>query len=75
DELSTKQVGQSETAYLYEAKLEHFSYFAITAKSEAELSWFRHLIPPKFATNSFVLFGLVILIVFLLVLYWFVREK
>ncbi len=75
--LSTKLIEEKESAesvFVYQAKLKHFSYFSITAHSELEFSWFKNLIPPKFGTRGFVIFGIVVLIAFLLLLYWFLHR-
>ena len=74
-ELSTKMIDEKDSVLSYKSKLKHFSYFSITAKSELEKSWFRNLIPPKFGTKYFVIFGLIILIAVLLVVYYLIREK
>ena len=72
--LSTKLIEEKESVFVYQAKLKHFSYFAITAHSELEFSWFKNLIPPKFGSRGFVLFGMIVLIAFLLILYWFIHR-
>ncbi len=63
-----------EKVLVYQAKLKHFSYFSITAHSELEFSWFKNLIPPAFGSRGFVIFGMVVLIAFLLILYWFIHR-
>ena len=60
---------------MYQSKISELSYFAITAKSELELSWFKSLIPPKIGTREFVLFGIIIGIAILVAVYFLVREK
>ncbi len=72
--LSTKLTEESESAFIYQSKLKHFSYFAITAHSELEFNWFKNLIPPQFGTRGFVIFGMILLIAFLLALYWFLHR-
>ena len=74
-ELPTKLSARGENELVYEAKLKHFSYFAINAKSELELTWFGNLIPPKFGTKGFVLFGLLIVIAILAGIYWLIHEE
>ncbi len=75
NELPTKLVAKGENELIYEAKLKHFSYFAISAKSELELAWFRNLIPPQVGSRELVLFGLILLIAVLAFAYYLVREK
>ncbi len=72
--LSTALVEEKEDVFVYQARLKHFSYFSITAHSELEFSWFKNLIPPAFGSRGFVIFGMVILIAFLLGLYWFIHR-
>lgn len=72
--LSTKLIEEKEGVLVYQAKLKHFSYFSITAHSELEFSWFKNLIPPRFGTRGFVIFGMILLIAFLLALYWFLHR-
>ena len=72
--LSTKLIEEKEGIFVYKAGLKHFSYFSITAHSELELSWFKNLIPPPFGSRGFVIFGMVVLIAFLLILYWFIHR-
>ena len=73
-ELSTKMTAQGENELVYEAKLTHFSAFAINGKSELESSWFKDLIPPKFGTKEFVLFSFIVLIAVLILIYLLLRE-
>ena len=70
----TKLIEEKEGIFVYKAGLKHFSYFSITAHSELELSWFKNLIPPPFGSRGFVIFGMVVLIAFLLILYWFIHR-
>ena len=73
--LKTKLIFADGNNLLFQAKIEDLSYYAITAKSELELSWFGRLIPPKIGTKEFVLFGLIIFIAVLLIIYLMIRKK
>ncbi len=74
-ELPTQFLGRQDDQLLYEAKLKHFSYFAITSQSELELSWMKRLIPPKIGSKELVLFALMILIALLAFLYYFLHRE
>ncbi len=74
-ELPTTLSARGENEVVYEAKLKHFSYFAITGRSELELTWFGKLIPPTFGTKEFVFFGLLVLIAILVGIYFLIREE
>ena len=74
-QLDTEIIEEAEGTVSFKSELEHFSFFAITAKSELEKSWFRNLIPPSIGTKEFVLFGFFIVIAVLLLIYFLVRRK
>jgi hypothetical protein len=73
--LPTEIFEEFEDTIIFKSELKHFSYFAITASSELDLAWYKQIIPPKLGTKEFILFGIIITIAFLLILYWFVRER
>ncbi len=75
EKVDAKLVAKTEQDLTYQAKVGQFGYFAITAESELEQSWFKAWIPPRFGTRSFVFFGLIIGIVVLIAIYFMVRER
>lgn len=75
DQLDTDLIDKDDTELTFEAEVEHFSYFAITASTEMQLSWWKIFIPPKFGSKGFIIFGLVIFIIFLLGVYLVVKES
>ncbi len=63
--LKTRLISLKDDHYVYQAKLEHLSYFAITATTKK----------PLFNMAGYVLIGLLSLIILLLIIYLIVRKR
>ncbi len=63
--LKTRLLSLKDGHYVYQAKLEHLSFFAITATTKK----------PLFNTAGYVLIGLLSLIILLLIIYLIVRKR
>lgn len=79
-ELETDLVSEDENILTYQAEVQHFSYFAITAGAETGFGslitgLFSAIIPDKANTKEYVLFGLVLLTALLLVAYIVVSRR
>lgn len=74
EKLKTKLVSKNENLFIYQAKVKHLSYFAITASAE-EISWFNKLISPKLGKKGYALIGVVALIIILMIVYFLLQRR
>ena len=75
-ELSTSVLSKNDKEVIYQAKIDHLSYFAIGASQTINKgSWLSKLAPTNLGTKSYVLVGLVVFILILILIYFLVREK
>jgi len=75
DALTGGVIAADSSNVYYQANLPHFSFYAITADTEAPAKWYQKIIPKHFSTQEYFLAGMLIFIVVLLVAYLLVKDR